>query len=355
MLRKLALAALLWFGPVPAFADAVMWQGSRIPYFDLDGGPAVGWTVEFFNCETSTPQVVYEDAALGTPMDQPAESDARGMFDAIFLSPDPGCVRVRVEDQDGATIFDDDGVAVPQASTFEDPDAGETSEELLFRVGMMQPYYGTSAPTGWVRAAGRTIGSAASGATERANDDCEDLFIHLWTVDSTLTVSTGRGGSAASDWAANKTIALPDLRDRSIGGLATMGNSDAGLVSDSYVDGGENTSTLGATAGVDDLTLSEAQLAAHDHDATFTGSALAGHTHTLTSDDSAHGLNGENNNGNFYTSDGDVKTDEGPEVQATSSDSAGTPAGTVDTLDAGSGAAINNMPPMAYMTILIKL
>jgi microcystin-dependent protein len=220
---------------------------------------------------------------------------------------------------------------------------------------MLQPWYGTTAPSGWVRCNGRTIGAAGSGATERANADTEDLFTHLWTVDASLTVSTGRGGSAASDWAANKTIALPDCRDRVISALATMGNSDAGLVADTYVTAGTDTSTLGALAGVDDVTLTEANLAAHDHDASFTGDALAGHSHTLTSDDSAHGLNGENNSGNFYTSDGDVKTDEGPESQATSSDSAGTPAGTVDVQDAGSGTAHNNMPPTIYATVLLKL
>lgn len=354
MNRFVKAAAIAWLALTgSALADASLWPSSRVPFIDPSGDPMVGATVEFFNCETSTPQVVYSDGGLSTPISQPIEADARGMFTAIFLSADPGCYRVRVEEADGTLVYDDDLVAVAQTSSFTPPDAGETSEELLFRTGMLEPYYGTTAPTGWVRANGRTIGSASSGASERANDDCEDLFIHLWTVDANLTVSGGRGGSAASDWAANKTIALPDLRERAIAGLATMGNSDAGLVADAYVTAGTNTSTLGAKAGVDDLTLSESQLPAHDHDATFTGNALAGHTHTVTAGSGSHGANG-NASSTFRSSNGD-QIDGTDATLTSSSTSAGTPAGTIDVQDTGSGAAVNNMSPMAYATILIKL
>lgn len=353
MLKRLLAAALLCLVPTLALADASIWPSSRVPFIDIDGQPMVGATVEFFNCATSTPQVVYEEGELSNPLLQPIEADERGMFPAIFLSSEPGCYRVRVEDADAALVYDDDDIAVPQTATFTPPDAGETSEELLLRVGMLQPYYGTSAPSGWVRAAGRTIGSASSGATERANADCEDLFVHLWTVDANLTVSGGRGANAAADWAANKTITLPDLRERAIAGLATMGNSDAGIVADTYVTAGTNTSTLGAVAGVDDLTLSEAQLPAHDHDATFTGSALGTHTHTVTALSGAHGANG-NASSTFRSSNGDQV--DGTDAALTSSaTSAGTPAGTIDVQDTGSGSAINNMSPMAYATILIKL
>ena len=82
----------------------------------------------------------------------------------------------------------------------------------LTPTGAMLAYGATTAPAGWVRCNGRTIGSASSGATERANADAEDLFLFLWTnfADAQCAVSSGRGASAAADWAANKTIALPD-------------------------------------------------------------------------------------------------------------------------------------------------
>lgn len=90
-----------------------------------------------------------------------------------------------------------------------------------------------TADTGWVRLNGRTIGSASSAATERANADCEALFLYLWDNldDTRAPVSGGRGGSAAADWASNKRITLPSARDRVLVGMATMGNSDAALIS----------------------------------------------------------------------------------------------------------------------------
>lgn len=89
------------------------------------------------------------------------------------------------------------------------------------------PIQGTRA--GWTRANGRTIGSASSGATERANADASALFAYLWNnfSDTVCPVSTGRGANAAADFAANKTITLLDWRGYVPGGLDDMGNSAA--------------------------------------------------------------------------------------------------------------------------------
>lgn len=89
-------------------------------------------------------------------------------------------------------------------------------------------YQGTR--TGWVRDNGRTIGSATSGATERANADASALFTYLWTnfSNTICAVSGGRGANAAADYATSKTIALPDKRGYVPGGLDDMGNSAAG-------------------------------------------------------------------------------------------------------------------------------
>jgi len=62
------------------------------------------------------------------------------------------------------------------------------------------PFYGTGVRSGFVRANGRTIGSATSGATERANADAQALFEYLWNTDANLAVSTGRGASSNADW-----------------------------------------------------------------------------------------------------------------------------------------------------------
>lgn len=77
---------------------------------------------------------------------------------------------------------------------------------------------------------GTTLGNGSSGATGHADADSSDLFTLLWNsyADTEAPVSGGRGGSAAIDFAASKTITLPDARGRvtaAVGGteLATPG------------------------------------------------------------------------------------------------------------------------------------
>lgn len=119
--------------------------------------------------------------------------------------------------------------------------------------GMEIDYVGTTAPSGWVLKAGGTIGSATSGATERANADTEDLYTLFWNnyANAECAVSTGRGASAAADFAANKTLTLPDARGR-VSVPAKTGTF----------------ATRGANVGAETHTLTEAELpvvAAHSH------------------------------------------------------------------------------------------
>jgi len=69
--------------------------------------------------------------------------------------------------------------------------------------------------------AARTIGSATSGATARANADTLALYTQLWNAmsDADCPVAGGRGASAAADFAANKKIQLPLM-----GGLTLKGH-----------------------------------------------------------------------------------------------------------------------------------
>jgi hypothetical protein len=115
--------------------------------------------------------------------------------------------------------------------------------------------------TGWVRDNGRTIGSASSGATERANADTSALFAYLWNnfSNTICPVSTGRGANAAADFAANKTITLPDKRGYVPGGLDDMGNSAASRWANVPVVSGD-TITAGSVLGEATNTLITANL-----------------------------------------------------------------------------------------------
>jgi hypothetical protein len=104
---------------------------------------------------------------------------------------------------------------------------GASTGDIKFNVG-------STAPTGWVFGNGMTIGSGASGATGRANADTVNLYTLLWNswANAQAPVSGGRGANAAADFAANKTITVPDLRGTVLAGMDIMnGSGNAGRLS----------------------------------------------------------------------------------------------------------------------------
>ena len=106
---------------------------------------------------------------------------------------------------------------------------------------------------GWVILNGLTIGSGASGATQRANGDTQNLFVYLWTncTDAHCPVVGGRGATALGDFNANKQITLPDLRARMLAGRDCMNNAAcAGRLLSSNIASGEGVDTPAAVGGV---------------------------------------------------------------------------------------------------------
>lgn len=100
-----------------------------------------------------------------------------------------------------------------------------------------------------------SIGSSSSGATSRANIDTFPLYYQLWSnVSNTYApVATGRGASAAADFAANKAMGLTKQLGRAI--------SSAGLASS----GATTTFVLGQTVGEEAHALTAAENGPHDH------------------------------------------------------------------------------------------
>lgn len=122
-------------------------------------------------------------------------------------------------------------------------------------VGAVVDYIGTAAPAGWLSLNGDSIGSAASAA-DQASDDYENLFTLFWNAmaDAQAPVSGGRGASAAADWAANKTLTLPDARGR--GTIGSGSGTDL------------TARTHGATGGAEEHTLTTAEMPSHTHSIT---------------------------------------------------------------------------------------
>jgi hypothetical protein len=130
-----------------------------------------------------------------------------------------------------------------------------------YAVGDMISSFGSSR-TGFLLVAGQTVGSASSGATD-ASADYAAVFAFIWdnVADAEAAVSTGRGASAAADFAADKTITFPDGRGRVLLGKDNMGGSSANVVTDTEAD------TIGDTAGDEEHSQIIAELAAHTHTA----------------------------------------------------------------------------------------
>lgn len=185
-------------------------------------------------------------------------------------------------------------------------------------------YVGLTAPTGWVLGAGKTIGSSSSGATERANSDTLALYTLLWEsysnveliIQTSAGANTTRGGSAATDFAANKRLPVPDYRGRIGLGKDDMGGTAANRITSAGC--GITGITLGASGGAQTHALIEAELAAHTHDTLVPATTAA--------------------------------------TAATGTDVATPGAGAAVVSDAaGSGTAHNNVQPSIVETVIIKL
>jgi hypothetical protein len=171
------------------------------------------------------------------------------------------------------------------------------------------------ADAGWVMMNDGTIGDASSGATARANADCNALYTLLWNkISQTYApVTGGRGANAAADWGAHKPIALT----KQLGRALAIAGSGAGLTA----------RALGQTLGEENHTLTAAEIPA--------------------------------NLGTFLTSGTDISTtngqyagaSEGSEILAINSITF-----TKITANAGGGGGShNNMQPSAFWNIMVKL
>jgi hypothetical protein len=218
---------------------------------------------------------VYEDAALSTPHDHPVEADGNGRWPAVFLS--FGDYKQTLKTAGGTTLSSIDNI--PNPEPFDD--TFTLDETAIYNTGDLILMFKNGTRSGAVRCNGRTIGNAASGATERANADTLPLFTFIWdgAANGQAAVSGGRGASAAADYGANKTIALPDYRNAQLIGFGDMGSTDAGLAASAPVVSGSPI-LAGSIIGENTHVLVTGELASHTH--TGTTATESAHTHTGT-------------------------------------------------------------------------
>lgn len=252
----------------------------------------VGARVEFFDAGTNTVRTMYQDGALNSPFD-PTDitADANAQLPNIWGQ--GGAYKAIIYAFGGAVIDTIDNVPGDVTAGGGGGGGGSTTQVT----GDIQPSILSGTRTGFVRGNGRTIGSAASGATEFADPTAQALFLALW--DNTLfTVSGGRGASAAADWGANKTITLPDSRLCALIGSDGMGNTATNLFAALTFSAG-NAATVGSKVGTATHTLTTAQLASHSHSGSTDTAGL--HQHTgVTDSQGDHSHGGSTDVGGFH-------------------------------------------------------
>lgn len=271
-------------------------------WFDPNGKPLAGAKFFVYEANTSTPVTAYRNYALSLAHPWPIEANANGIIPAFWLA--DGAYRARLTDASQSLILFDEAFIQAIGPSSGEAGGGDTVDpNSLPQTGdiMWQPRDGTR--PGWVRANGLTIGSASSGASERANADCQALFVDLWnTYDDTLCpVAGGRGANANADWTSNKQIGTLDMRGIVALGLDTMGNSAASVVAGATAAGGElgtETKTI-AQSNLPNVTLNGTALAAGKHK----------HTYTWRKQNFQAGSTGS---GNFGRNTGNDETDEAP-------------------------------------------
>ncbi len=146
-------------------------------------------------------------------------------------------------------------------------DTGATIGSTNFTTGDLKATWKTTADSGWIMCDDGTIGDVSSGATTLASSTTSSLYTLIWTnfANTEAAVSTGRGASAAADYAAHKTIALPKMLGR-VYGIAGAG---AGLTS----------RAMGKATGSETHTLIASELPSTGY--TFTGSAVTSNNNVM--------------------------------------------------------------------------
>lgn len=125
-------------------------------------------------------------------------------------------------------------------------------------VGIVVPYAGSTAPTGWLFCYGQAISRST--------------YSTLFSVIGT-TYGAGNGSS---------TFNIPDMREVTPVGKADMGGSSKRLLNNTF---GNTANNLGTISGTDTVTLTEAQIPVHRHLVSipsFNSGGAGGHNHNIS-------------------------------------------------------------------------
>lgn len=283
--RFLAVLALIVSATLPASAAGVI-PFALTQQIDANGRPLIGCKLNIYVVgTTATLQNIFSDFGLSLPLPNPLTCDATGRLPSFYLA--DGTVHVNLTDAGGLVLIDIPVMQVVGPSSG-GGGGGSVDPNSILSTGDIKFRSSSEILGGWVKANGQTVGSATSGATGRANNDTQALFVYLWIncPNAHCPVSTGRGVSGLNDFNANKTIQVFDMRSRLPFGRDQMDASVAAgrlLASNITSGGGDTVDTPNATGGEANHTQLLTELVTHQH-ANSISVVLTDLTHT-------HGIN----------------------------------------------------------------
>ena len=355
---------------------------SRMQQFDGNGRPLSGARLFLFDGGTSTPRIGYRDSSLTSPHPNPILADSAGRLPLIYL--DDGFYRHRLTTRTGALVFDDDGL--PVLSTTSGGSGTSVDPDSIFKTRDIKIRFDDQPLAGYVRLNGRTVGSAISGATERANADTQSLYEELWPF-ANISVTGGKGANAAADFAANKPLVLPNAAGRGIFGMDTMGAGAQGILATAVL--GSDPAAPGAVGGAQAVNIAQANIPSYnltsgtigvsasgttsssgaDHSHTFSGNTSGQsntHAHTIDGDFSQvqDGTGKQALVSNAVRQSGGASADHlhsysgvtsGGNANHTHTVTVGGSATSISIASGGSGTALNKLPPLMTFMIYVRL
>lgn len=316
---------------------------SGVQQLDRAGKPNVGAQLSVFVGGTNTLALTYQDVGLAILAENPLVADDTGRIPLFFVA--DGTYKVRLVDRFGDIT--NGGFEYPQVPSIGASSSGGGGSAVdpttIAATGDVKPRLTQGTLAGWVRCNGRTLGNAVSGASERAANDAEALFLYLWTnfTDAQCPVLGGRGISALDDWNAGKQITLIDLRGRAIFGLDDMGNAAAGRLNGATFEVGTAVTPY-ARGGAAANTLTQAQLPNVNLNVTIPAGQGA-HVHPTSKSTGVTSTGGDTTTGFCATANTFSDTNSATLPQLTG------------TAPLGSGQSHSTISPFALGTVYMKL